>query len=365
VHGGHDPDTGALAPPVQPSTTFARDDGYDLVSQYLYGRNDSPAYAAVERLAADLDGGAEALLFASGMAGITTVLETVSPGGRVVAPRIMYHGTRDWMIRLAELGRIDLDLVGPVSDEAVAVAVARAPVELVWIETPANPTWEVLDVTAAAAAAHAAGGVLVVDSTVAPPVTSRPLALGADLVVHSATKYYNGHSDVLAGLVVTKERDARWEELTRLRTATGGVAGAFAAWLLHRGMRTMPLRFARASATALAVARHLERHPMVERVLYPGLESHPGHDVAARQMTGGFGGMVSVLVDGDADAARAVASRLELFVSATSLGGVESLVEHRATIEGPDSAVPPNLLRLSIGIESPGDLTADLDQALG
>jgi cystathionine gamma-synthase len=342
VHGGHDPDTGALAPPVQPSTTFARDDGYDLVSQYLYGRNDSPAYAAVERLAADLDGGAEALLFASGMAGITTVLETVSPGGRVVAPRIMYHGTRDWMIRLAELGRIDLDLVGPVSDEAVAVAVARAPVELVWIETPANPTWEV-----------------------APPVTSRPLELGADLVVHSATKYYNGHSDVLAGLVVTKERDARWEELTRLRTATGGVAGAFAAWLLHRGMRTMPLRFARASATALAVARHLERHPMVERVLYPGLESHPGHDVAARQMTGGFGGMVSVLVDGDADAARAVASRLELFVSATSLGGVESLVEHRATIEGPDSAVPPNLLRLSIGIEAPGDLTADLDQALG
>jgi cystathionine gamma-synthase len=234
----------------------------------------------------------------------------------------------------------------------------------VWIETPVNPTWDVIDIAAAAEAAHGAGAILAVDATAATPVLTRPLTLGADLAFHSATKYLNGHSDLTAGVLVTRAIDARWQEITSVRHLMGGVLGAFEAWLLLRGLRTLYLRVERASASALEIARHFEGHPKLAAVLYPGLESHPGHAVAKRQMTGGFGGMLSLLVDGDAAAARAVAARTRLFVPATSLGGVESLIEHRATIEGPHSVVPKNLLRLSIGIEDPADLIADLEQAL-
>ena len=212
--------------------------------------------------------------------------------------------------------------------------------------------------------AHAAGATLVVDATVASPVTTRALEHGADIVFHSATKYLNGHSDVVGGILVTAKQDARWEDIRQVRLLTGGILGPFEAWMLLRGMRTLFVRFEKASASALEIARHFENHPKLERVLYPGLESHPGHEIARRQMTGGFGGMISLLVKGGAEAARRVAGNTRLFVRATSLGGVESLIEHRASVEGPHSAVPQNLLRLSIGIENCRELIDDLEQSL-
>jgi cystathionine gamma-synthase len=366
AQAGHfiDRESGAIVPPVQPSTTFARDDAYELIGEVSYSRSGGPSSARLEAVATELDEGVEARAFASGMAAIVAVFETLESGQHVVAPRIMYHGAQDWLRRLAEKRDIGLTLFDAADPTALAAAVRPGETAIVWIETPVNPTWDVIDIAAAAEAAHGAGAILAVDATASTPVLTRPLALGADLVFHSATKYLNGHSDLTAGLLVTREEDGRWEEIKALRRLMGGVLGAFEAWLLLRGLRTLYLSVERASVSALQIARHFEGHPRLAAVLYPGLESHPGHAVAARQMTGGFGGMLSLLVAGDAAAARAVAARTRLFVPATSLGGVESLIEHRATIEGPHSQVPANLLRLSIGIEDSADLVADLEQAL-
>ena len=366
AQAGHfvDRESGAIVPPIQPSTTFARDADYELIGAVSYSRSGGPGSDRLEALAAELDQGAEARAFASGMAAIVAVFETLEWGQHVVAPRIMYHGAQDWLRRLSERRGIGLTLFDAADPAALAAAVRPGETAIVWIETPVNPTWDVIDIAAAAEAAHGAGAILAVDATAATPVLTRPLALGADLVFHSATKYLNGHSDLTAGLLVTREVYDRWEEIVGLRRLMGGVLGAFEAWLLLRGLRTLYLRVERASMSALEIARHFEGHPRLTDVLYPGLESHPGHAVAKRQMTGGFGGMLSLLVDGDAAEARAVAARTRLFVPATSLGGVESLIEHRATIEGPHSQVPGNLLRLSIGIEDPADLIADLEQAL-
>jgi len=366
AQAGHfiDRENGAVVPPIQPSTTFARDADYELIGEVGYSRSGGPGSDRLEALAAELDGGAEARAFASGMAAVVAAFETLESGQHVAAPRIMYHGAQDWLRRLSEKRGIGLTLFDAADSAALAAAVRPGETAIVWIETPVNPTWDVIDIAAAAEAAHRAGAILAVDATAATPVLTRPLALGADLVFHSATKYLNGHSDLTAGLLITREVDSRWEEIKALRRLMGGVLGAFEAWLLLRGLRTLYLRVERASMSALQIARHFEGHPRLSGVLYPGLESHPGHAIAARQMTGGFGGMLSLLVDGDADAARAVAARTRLFVPATSLGGVESLIEHRATIEGPHSQVPENLLRLSIGIEEPADLIADLERAL-
>ena len=359
-----DPATGGLSPPIHPSTTFARDADYALRGAYGYSRSGNPTGERVEAVAARLDGAAEAMLFASGLAAFAAFFETLESGRHVVAPRVMYHGGQDWLRRLSERRGIGLSLFDAADPAALAAAIRPGETAVVWIETPVNPTWDVIDIAAAAEAAHGAGAILGVDATVSTPVTTRPLELGADIVFHSATKYLGGHSDVLAGLLATREADARWAEIRELRTLTGGVCGPFEAWLLLRGLRTLFLRFARASESALAIARRFEGHPALAGVLYPGLESHPGHAVARRQMTKGFGGMLSLLVKGGAVEALGVATRTRLFVPATSLGGVESLIEHRATIEGPHSAVPPNLLRLSVGIENPADLIADLEQAL-
>jgi cystathionine gamma-synthase len=285
-------------------------------------------------------------------------------GEHIVAPRIMYHGAQDWLRRIAQKRAIGLTLFDAKDPHALRQAIEPGKTAIVWIETPTNPTWDVIDIADAAAAAHAAGAILGVDGTVSPPVTTRALDLGADIVFHSATKYLNGHSDVTAGILVTGKTDARWEEIKYVRTHVGGVLGAFDSWLLLRGMRTLAIRFERASSNALQIARHLEGHPKLEAVLYPGLASHPGHEIARRQMTNGFGGMLSLCIKGGAAAAKAFATRLKLFVPATSLGGVESLVEHRASVEGPLSQVQPNLLRLSVGIEAVDDLIADVVQAL-
>jgi cystathionine gamma-synthase len=277
----------------------------------------------------------------------------------------MYHGVKTWMLRQQKKRGIGLDLFDASNAaQSLHTAVIPGKTALVWIETPTNPTWHIIDIRRAAEVAHDAGAILAVDSTCAPPVTTRPLQLGADIVFHSATKYLNGHSDVTAGALSTSTIDNRWNEINSLRVSLGSIIAPFEAWLLLRGMRTLYLRYAEASANALALAQHFEKHPKLERVLYPGLKSHPGHEIARRQMTGGFGGMMSIAVKGDGAIARRVTSGLRVFLPATSLGGVESLAEHRRSVEGPNSIVPENLIRLSIGIEAASDLIADLEQAL-
>ncbi len=360
-----EPVNGGIVPGIQMATTYARDQDYELRAPGIsYGRDKNPTYLVAEQVVAELEGGAGALLFSSGLAAAAALFHTLAPGDHVVAPVIMYHGLRDWLIQFCENWKVDIDTFDATVDGALASAIKPGRTRIVWIETPANPTWDVTDIAAAAELAHAAGARLAVDSTVATPLLTRPLALGADFVFHSATKYLNGHSDVIAGVLVAREDDDQWQAVRFQRTFGGAVLGPMEAWLLLRGMRTMHLRVQRSSESAMIIARELEGHGRISRVLYPGLESHPGHVIARRQMQGGFSGMLSVLVDGDAAIARAVAARTRVFVPATSLGGVESLIEHRATVEGPNSPVAPNLLRISVGIENVTDLTADLDQAL-
>jgi cystathionine gamma-synthase len=276
----------------------------------------------------------------------------------------MYYGTRNWLQRLEGLGRIRLTLFDPVAPGALEAALRKGETDLVWIETPLNPTWDVIDIAAAAKAAHEAGAILAVDATATGAVTTQPLKLGADIVFHSATKYLNGHSDVLAGVLVTREENQRWTDVASLRARMGAPLAPLECFLLLRGMRTLFVRYRQCSANAMVIARHFEGHPKVERVLYPGLTSHPGHAVAARQMRDGFGGMMSLLVKGGFADAQGLCTRLKVIVPATSLGGVESLAEHRKTVEGAASPVPDNLVRISVGIEHVDDLIADLEQAL-
>lgn len=359
-----DRDSGGVVPPIQLSTTFARDEHYQLFSpDHSYGRDENPTYGMAERMLAELEGGEEALLFSSGMAAAAAVFQALAPGDRVVAPTVMYWGLRDWLVDFCGTWGLDLAFF----DAAVPADLERQlnkKTRLLWLETPCNPTWDVVDIQAAAAAGHAAGAQVVVDSTVATPVLTKPLDLGADVVMHSATKYLNGHADVVAGALVCNGADALWERIRHVRAHGGAILGSVAAWLLQRGMRTLFLRVRQASASALEIARHFESHAALRAVLYPGLESHPGHAVAARQMKGGYGGMLSLRVAGGREQALAVANRCQTFIRATSLGGVESLIEHRYSIEGPESPVPADLLRLSIGIERVDDLIADLEHAL-
>lgn len=359
-----DPASGAVTPAIELSSTFARDADYAPRQSYIYARDGGPTVEQAEAVLADLDGAAGALVFGSGMAAFVALAETLRTGDHVAAPQAMYHGARAWLARLAERRGIETTFFDHTSPGGLDAALRPGRTRLVWIEAATNPTWDVIDVAAAAAAAHAAGALLGVDCTVAPPCTLRALELGADVAHHSGTKYLGGHSDLTAGVLSLARRDALWDELRLVRGMTGGVIAPFEAWLLIRGLRTLHLRYARASEGALAIARRLETHPGVARVLYPGLPGHPGHAIAARQMTGGFGGMLSILVAGDEAQARDVARFTEVFIPATSLGGVESLIEHRRAVEGPDSPTPANLLRLSVGIEDPADLIADLEQAL-
>ena len=300
------------------------------------------------------------MVFGSGMAAATCVFLSLVPGDHVIAPRVMYWALRDWLARHShlEVSFVDAEL------SAFEQALIPGRTRLVWIETPANPMWNITDIEAVSTLAHQAGARVAVDSTVATPVFTRPLALGADLVMHSATKYLNGHSDVVAGALVAREADAHWQKLKALRVQLGVIPGPFECYLLVRGMRTLFPRVRLAAASALALALKLTGHSNIAQVLYPGLPEFPGHEVAARQMRGGFSAMLSIRVSGGEAAAIATAAKVRLWKRATSLGGVESLVEHRASVEGPDSPCPRDLLRLSVGIESVDDLYADLAQAL-
>jgi cystathionine gamma-synthase len=359
-----DPATGAVAPPLYTSSTYARDENYQPKLRENYIRNGSPTLWHAEDAIAALERGEACLLFSSGMAAITTLLETVPQGGHVAAPDVMYYGTRDWLQILEKRGRIALSLFDPADPAALARSLRPGKTDLVWIETPLNPTWDVIDIAGAAEAAHRMGAILAVDATATAAVTTHPLALGADIVFHSATKYLNGHSDVLGGALITGTATDRWREIATLRTKIGAPLSPFDAWLLTRGLRTVFIRFRQASANALEIARHFERHPKIEKVLYPGLASHRGHAIAARQMTDGFGGMLSLLVRGGIAEGRKFCTSLKVIVPATSLGGIETLAEHRKTVEGPSSPVPDNLVRISVGIEHADDLIADIEQAL-
>lgn len=361
---GIEPASGAITPGIQPSTTYQRDPDNQFRRGRIYSRADNPGYDVAGQLLAALEGGEEALLFASGMAAATALFLALSPGDHVIAPKVMYWALRRWLLDSATRWGLVVELVACDDVGAVAAAIRPGHTKLIWLETPANPVWTISDIGAIAELAHRAGAKLAVDSTVATPVLTRPLALGADLVMHSATKYLNGHSDVVAGALVTAAKDELWTRIRTNLSGVGGVLGPFEAWLLQRGMRTLPIRVKAASAAAADLADRLQKHPKILDVLYPGLPLFPGHDIAAKQMIGGFSGMLSIRIKGGEAAAIRTAAHVELWQRATSLGGVESLIEHRASIEGPTSPAPPDLLRLSVGLESVDDLFRDLDQAL-
>jgi cystathionine gamma-synthase len=353
--------TGAIVPAIDVATTYARDAEYQLRGPG-YTRDDNPTPVHAERVVSALEGGAGALAFASGMAAATAAVRALcKPGDHVVAPRVGYFAMRAWLARFCARWGVGHTTVDGVDLDAMRAAITPR-TRIVWIETPANPTWDVVDIAAVAELAHAVGARLVVDSTCATPVHSQPLGLGADLVMHSATKYLGGHSDVLAGMLVTARLDADWDAIRQLRHDEGACLGPFEAYLLLRGLRTLFARVERQSRTAQALAERLAA--LGVSVRYPGLPAHPGHAIAARQMRGGFGGMLSIQTGGGAERALAVLRKLRVWVPATSLGGVESLVEHRYTVEGPDTPTPQDLLRLSVGLEHEGDLFDDLQEAL-
>ena len=362
--GRVDETTGALIPPLHPSTTFERDADLGYSRGHCYSRSDNPTYAAAADTVTALEGGAETFLFASGMAAATSVFQALAPGDHVLIPKVMYWALRAWLLDFASRWGLVVEPVATEDLDAVKAALRPGQTRLIWLESPANPLWTISDIGAIAELAHGIGARLAVDSTVASPVLTRPLELGADVVMHSATKYLNGHSDVVAGTLTSARQDEFWARIKTIQAQGGAILGTFEAWLLQRGLRTLFPRVRWQCATALALAQRLEALPQITQVLYPGLPSFPGHALAARQMHGGFGGMLSIRVRGGRAAAIATAAHLSVWTRATSLGGVESLVEHRASIEGPTSPVPDDLLRLSVGLEAEGDLFDDLAIAL-
>ena len=366
VHAGREPDpaTGALREPIHLSTTFERAADGSYPHGHNYTRTGNPNRGSLERALAALEGGAEAVAFASGSAATLAAFSLAAPGGRIVCSADCYHGTAKQLRGpLSDFG-VGADFVD-TSDTAAVARALETPASLLWVETPSNPLLKVSDIAALAHLAHERGALLACDSTFASPVLQRPFDFGADLVMHSTTKYLGGHSDVLGGVLVVRQPGPALDQLRDFQGTTGGVPSPFDCWMVLRSLATLPLRVRAQATSADAVARFLVADRRVERVHYPGLEIHPGHALAARQMPDGFGSVVSFQVPGDARQAIAVAARAKLFTRATSLGGVESLIEHRASMEGPLSVTPQNLIRLSVGLENTSDLIADLEQALG
>lgn len=362
--GWIEPTTKAIVSPIHLSTTNIRDEDNEYASGRWYIRETNPTWDQAEELITRLEGGATTLLFSAGMAAATAPFLALRPGDHVVAPEVMYWGLRKWLLGPATEWGLSVSFVDMTDLERVRTATKPGKTKLIWAETPSNPMWQVLDLHALAEIAHGVGARLGVDSTCATPLLTQPITLGADLVMHAATKYLNGHSDVLAGSLTTARQDEYWQRIRGVRSNCGAVLGSFEAWLLLRGMRTLPLRVKQSCANALHLAQNLERHPGVEQVFYPGLASHPQHALAKRQMQGGFGGMLSIRVKGGEAAAIRCAARVKLWKRATSLGGVESLIEHRASIEGQGTPVPRDLLRMSAGIENADELLHDISQTL-
>jgi len=365
VHAGGEVDaaTGALAPPIHLSTTFEHGPACELPHGFLYIREGNPTQARLETALAQLEGGAAALAFSSGMGAGVVLLQSLEPGSHVIFPNDIYVDFRTVARDFFPKWRIEHTVVDMTQVPAVRDAV-RPNTKLIWVETPSNPLMQVVDIAAVAQLARQASARTVVDNTFATPVLQRPLELGADVSLYSSTKYFGGHSDVQGGALVFRTKDSYLEAVEHTRKMLGAVASPFNSWLILRGLRSLVCRVEKHSANAMAVARALADSPALAAVHYPGLQSHSGHAVAKMQMRS-FGGMLSIQVKGGRERALAVASRVKLFVNATSLGGVESLLEHRASSEGPSSTTPPDLLRLSVGLEHPDDLIADLMRAIG
>ncbi|MBI2518693.1 MAG: PLP-dependent transferase [Opitutae bacterium] len=368
VHAGRrvDPATGAVTPNLTLATTFERAPDGSLPHGFVYSRTDTPNRHALEQALAAMEGGKDAMAFASGQAATAAILQALAPGARVVFPDDIYHGTRHLVKNEFARWGVRGDFVDFTDLAAVERALQAAPTQLVWIETPSNPRLKITDLAAVAMLGRAVGALVVADNTWATSILTQPLALGAHVAMHSSTKYIGGHSDVLGGVLVFGA-DAPAELVARVRTwqqIGGAVPAPFDCWLLLRSLSTMPVRVRAQSTTAAQLAAWLAEHPKVERVNYPGLPSHPGHAAARRQMASG-GAMLSFEVRGGFAAASAVAAKVRLITRATSLGGIESLIEHRKLVEGADSPTPENLLRFSVGLEHVDDLRADLAQALG
>ncbi|ADI13229.1 trans-sulfuration enzyme family protein [Truepera radiovictrix] len=364
VHAGAEPDaaTGAVTPPIHLSTTFERDPDGSYPKGFVYSRTDNPNRRALEAALAALEGGEAAACFASGSAAVASVLRTLRPGDHVLAPDDLYHGVRKLLQQVFVPWGLAVSFAD-LSDTAAAARALRPNTRLIWVETPSNPLLKLTDIGALAALARDVGALLVCDATWTPPPVTRALTLGAHLVVHSTTKYLAGHSDVLGGAVVAARADGTFERLRAVQNLEGAVPSPFDCWLVLRSLRTLPYRMRAHCDNAARVAAFLAGHARVASVHYPGLASHPAHALAARQMAYP-GGMLSFRVRGGEAAAMAVAARVRLFTRGTSLGGVESLIEHRASIEGPESTTPRDLLRVSVGLEHPDDLIEDLEQAM-
>lgn len=370
IHAGQtpDPSTGAVTPPIHQTSTFMQDAVGSMRGGYEYARSGNPTRIALEQQVAALELGAHGIAFASGLAAEDAVLRSLlHPGDRVVLGNDVYGGTHRLLDRILGPWGVAVDVVELTDSDAVATALAGGDTRVLWVETPSNPLMKITDIAALARAGHAAGATVVVDNTFASPALQQPLTLGADVVVHSATKYLGGHSDVLGGVVVTND-DETATRIRFLQFAAGAVLAPMEAWLTTRGIKTLDVRMQRHSANAGAIAEQLLRHPAIARVQYPGLATHPGHEIAARQMHA-FGGMLSVAVHGGASAALRLAEGTRLFTLAESLGGVESLIGYpsemtHASVKGTALAVPDDVVRFSVGIEDVADLQADLDQAL-
>lgn len=364
VHAGREVDlgTGAVMPPIHLSTTFERQPDGSYTDGFVYSRTENPNRRALERCLAELEGGAVAAAFGSGQAATMSVFQALGSGDHVILPDDAYFGTRRVAVDI--LGRFGIEAtIVDMTDLGQVRAAVQSNTRLIWVETPSNPLLKIVDITAVAEIAHAAGAFCAVDNTWPSPLGQRPLILGADIAMHSTTKYLGGHSDILGGAIVAREDSDFFAHIRTNQTIGGAVPSPFDCWLLLRSIRTLPYRMRAHSEGAMRVAEYLADHPKVAEVHYPGLPTHRGHEIATRQMLS-YGGMLSIQVVGGMAEAMEIAGRMRLFTRATSLGGVESLIEHRASVEGPASKTPQNLLRISVGLEHPDDLIADLAQAL-
>ena len=363
IHAGRsiDPATGAVVPPIILSTTFERGGDGSLPYGFSYARDRNPTRSMLEQCLAELEGGSDALAFGSGQAGSQAVLQALKPGDHVIAPEDAYTGVAHLLRDVMQPWGLQISFVNMTDPEHVRAAL-RPNTRLIWVETPSNPLLRISDIAAMVELAHSVEGFCVVDNTWGTPILQRPLELGADFTLHSTTKYLGGHSDVLGGAVIAREPGPMLERIREIQSVSGGVPSPFDCWLLMRGIQTLPYRVRAQCQHAEQVAHFLAEHPAVTRVHFPGLESHPGHGVAARQMRA-FGGMLAFEL-ASCEQAQAVAAGVKLIICATSLGSVESLIEHRASTEGPGTRTPETLLRLSIGLEHPDDIIADLRQSL-
>jgi len=364
IHAGNkaDQSSGAVIQPIVLSTTFERNAEGGYNSGYIYSRSSNPNRTSLENLLTQLEGGVDAAAFSSGNAAGMAVFQSLKPGTHIILPDDMYHGLRNQVKSLfADI--LEFDFIN-INDSGVLKQHIKPNTGLIWIETPSNPLLKITDIKQVVNIAKTQNIKVVCDNTFATPIFQQPLALGADLVMHSSTKYFGGHSDLMGGALITAEKSDWWAKIRQVQEMGGAIPSPMDCYYLIRSIKTLPYRMAGHAKNAQLFAEYLERHPKVEQVLYPGLPLHPQYDIIKQQMTG-FGGMLSVLIKGDENEAKLVINSLNLFAQATSLGGVESLIEHRASIEGPDSKTPRNLLRISVGLEHIDDLIEDMKKALG